>query len=61
MLKWFIILFVVVCICFLCSNVEFSLFEDFSRGVIKQEKTMKKFFESDRQNKEEMQKVIQDY
>jgi len=61
MLKLFFILFVIIGAYFVYNNVDFSKFKDDTTSTIRQEKTMKKFFDADRQNKEETQRVIQDY
>lgn len=61
MLKWFVILFIIVGAYFVCNNVDFSTLKDDATSTIKQEKTMKKFFDADNQNKEETQRVLKDF
>ena len=61
MLKWVILALLIaggVCVYF---NVDFTQLGTNAENAVRNEKTIKKFFEADRQNKEETQQTIQEH
>jgi hypothetical protein len=59
-MKWIVILLIAAAGIWAYYNVDFSNLGNNATNTIKQEKTMKKFFDADKQNKDETQKVIQE-
>ncbi len=57
-MKLFIFIAIVAVAIWAYLNVDFSQFKTDATNTIMQEKTMKKFFDADKQNKDETQKVI---
>ena len=60
-MKWIVVLLIVAAGCWAYFNVDFSNFKGNANQTMKQEKTMKKFFTSDEQNKKETQKVLEEF
>ena len=60
-MKWIIILLLVAAGVWACFNVDFANFKENATNTIKQEKTLKIFFEADKQNKEETQQTINEH
>lgn len=61
-MKWIVILLLLgVGIWIFASKSDFSEFQSKTESFIKQEKTLKKFFDADEQNKEETRKVIEEH
>lgn len=60
MIKWIVILLLVVGGIWIYFNVDFSQLGTNTENAIRNEKTIKKFFEADRQNKEETRQTIQE-
>ena len=59
-MKWIVIFLVAAAAIWAYYNVDFQQLGDNATSTIKQEKTMKKFFEADKQNKEETRQVIEE-
>lgn len=59
-MKWIVILLIAGACAWAYFNVDFSNFKGNTENTFKQEKTLKKFFNADEQNKLETQKVIQE-
>ena len=60
-MKWIVILLIGAIGAWVYFNVDFSNFKSDSENTIKQEKTLKKFFNADEQNKQETQKVLENF
>ena len=60
-MKWIVILLVAAAAVWVYFNVDFASLGSNTTESIKQEKTLKKFFEAVRQNKEETQQTIQEH
>ncbi len=60
-MKWIIILLVVAAGVWAYLNVDFANLGTNAENTLRQEKTLKIFFEADRQNKEETQQTIQEH
>lgn len=60
-MKWIVILLLAAAGVWAYFNVDFSNLGAKSENTLRQEKTMKKFFNADQQNKEETQKVLEDF
>lgn len=59
-MKWIIILLVVAAGVWAYLNVDFTNLGSNAEKTLRQEKTMKVFFDADKQNKDETQKTIQE-
>lgn len=59
-MKWIIILLVVGAGVWTFLNVDFTNFKSDAENTFKQEKTLKIFFDADKQNKQETQDTIRD-
>jgi hypothetical protein len=59
-MKWIIILLVVAAGVWAYLNVDFANLGTNAENTLRQEKTLKVFFNADQQNKEETQKTIQE-
>jgi len=59
-MKWIVILLIAAAAFWAYQNVDFSQLGSNTENTIKQEKTLKKFFDADNQNKEETRKVIEE-
>lgn len=57
-MKWIVLLALIAGGVWVYYNVDFNQLGQDTHNAILQEKTMKKFFEADRQNKQETQEVI---
>ena len=60
-MKWIVILLIAAAAVWAYQNVDFSQLGANTEHTIKQEKTLKKFFDADNQNKEETRKVIEEH
>lgn len=60
-MKWIIILLVIAAGVWAYNNVDFAQLGSQTENSLRQEKTMKKFFNADEQNKEETRKVIEQF
>lgn len=60
MLKWIILILLIVGSIWIYFNVDFSEVNNQAEKTIKQEKTLKIFFESDKQGKEQLDKTIKE-
>ena len=60
-MKWIVILLVIAAGVWAYNNVDFAQLGSQTESSLKQEKTMKKFFSADQQNKDETQKVIDQF
>jgi len=60
-MKWIIILLVVAAGVWAYLNVDFANLGSNAENTLRQEKTLKIFFEADKQNKEETQQTIQEH
>lgn len=60
-MKWIVILLVIAAGVWAYNNVDFAQLGSQTESSLRQEKTMKKFFSADQQNKEETQKVIDQF
>ncbi len=60
-MKWIVILLIAAAAVWAYFNVDFTQLGNDTTNTLKQEKTMKKFFNADQQNKEETQRVIEDF
>lgn len=60
-MKWIIILLVVAAGVWAYLNVDFANLGTNAENTLKQEKTMKIFFDADKQNKDETQQTIQEH
>lgn len=60
MLKWIILLILIVGGVWVYFNVDFNQISDNAENAIRNEKTIKKFFDADKQNKEETQQTIRE-
>lgn len=58
-MKWIILLLVVAAGVWAYMNVDFSNFHNDATNTFKQEKTLKKFFDADKQNKDQTRDVIE--
>ena len=59
-MKWIIILLIAAAAVWAYQNVDFSNLGSNTENTIKQEKTLKKFFDADNQNKDETKRVIEE-
>jgi len=59
-MKWIVILLIGAAAFWAYQNVDFSNLGSDTENTIKQEKTLKKFFNADEQNKNETRKVIEE-
>ncbi len=57
-MKWIVLLVLIAASAWVYFNVDFSQLNSNAENTLKQEKTMKVFFDADNQNKEETQKTI---
>lgn len=60
MLKWIILLILIVGGIWVYFNVDFNQVSNNAENAIRNEKTIKTFFDADKQNKEETQQTIRD-
>lgn len=60
-MKWIILLLLVAAGVWAYLNVDFSNLGAQSENTLRQEKTLKKFFDADKQNKDETQEVIDNF
>lgn len=60
-MKWIIILLVVAAGVWAYLNVDFSNLGTDAQSKLREEKTMKVFFDADKQNKDETQQTIQEH
>ena len=60
-MKWIAILLIAAACAWAYFNVDFSNLGSNTNQTIREEKTMKKFFKSDEQNRQETQKVLEQY
>lgn len=60
-MKWIVILLVIAAGVWAYNNVDFAQLGSQTESSLRQEKTMKKFFSADQQNKDETQKVIDQF
>ena len=60
-MKWIIILLVVAAGVWAYLNVDFANLGTNAENTLRQEKTMKIFFDADKQNKDETQQTIQEH
>ncbi|MCR5261764.1 MAG: hypothetical protein K6C94_08000 [Candidatus Gastranaerophilales bacterium] len=60
-MKWIIILLVAAIGCWAYFNVDFSNLNSQADQNLRQEKTLKKFFSADEQNKKETQDVLNNF
>ncbi len=60
-MKWIIILLLIAATAWVYFNVDFNKVGDETENVVKQEKTLKKFFDADNQNKQETQQTINEH
>lgn len=61
MLKWIILLILIVGGVWVYFNVDFTQVSNNAENSVRNEKTIKKFFEADAQNKEETQQTIKEH
>ena len=61
MLKWIILALLIASGVWVYFNVDFTQLGTNAENAVRNEKTIKKFFEADRQNKEETQQTIQEH
>ena len=59
-MKWILFLIIGAIGAWAYFNVDFSNINSNAQNTIKQEKTLKKFFESNRQNQNEINKTLQE-
>lgn len=60
-MKWIIILLLIAAGVWVYFNVDFSQIGNNAENSMRQEKTIKKFFDADQQNKEETQQTINEH
>lgn len=60
-MKWIVILLIGAIGAWIYFNSDFSNVGQNTQNTLKQEKTMKKFFGADEQNKQETQKVLENF
>lgn len=60
-MKWIVILLVIAAGVWAYNNVDFTQLGSQTENSLRQEKTMKKFFNADQQNKDETKKVIEEF
>lgn len=60
-MKWIILLLVVAAGVWAYLNVDFANLGTNTENTLRQEKTLKIFFDADKQNKEETQQTIQEH
>lgn len=60
-MKWIIILLLVAAGWWAYNNVDFANLGSNTENTIRNEKTIKKFFDADKMNKEETQKVLEEF
>lgn len=60
-MKWIVILLVSAVAVWVYFNVDLTTFKEDTTTTIKKEKTLKKFFDADQQNKEETRRVIEEH
>ncbi len=61
MLKWVILVLLIAGGAWVYFNVDFNQLGADAENAVRNEKTIKKFFEADQQNKEETQQTIQEH
>ena len=61
MLKWIILLILIIGGIWVYFNVDFAQISNNAENAVRNEKTIKKFFEADVQNKEETQQTIKEH
>ena len=59
-MKWIILLLLIAAGIWVYFNVDFSKINTNAENALRQEKTLKIFFDADQQNKEETQKTIKE-
>lgn len=59
-MKWIVILLIAAAGVWAYFNVDFSNLGSNAENTVKQEKTLKKFFNADEQNKQETQRVLEE-
>lgn len=57
-MKWFVFILIAAAAVWVYLNVDFTQLHDDATNTIMQEKTLKKFFDADKQNKDETQRII---
>jgi len=60
-MKWIVILLIAAAGIWAYYNVDFVNFKNQTNQTVRQEKTLKKFFNADEQNKKETQDVLRDF
>lgn len=60
-MKWIILLLLIAAGVWAYYNVDFTQLGQDTHSTIKQEKTMKKFFDADKQNKDETREVLENF
>lgn len=60
-MKWIILLLLVAAGWWAYNNVDFANLGSNTKNTIRNEKTIKKFFDADRMNKEETQNVLEEF
>lgn len=60
-MKWIVILLIAAAGIWAYFNVDFANFKNQTNQTVRQEKTLKKFFSADEQNKKETQDVLRDF
>lgn len=60
-MKWIVILLISAAAIWAYYNVDFNQFKQNSTTTIKKEKTLKKFFDADEQNKKETREVLENF
>ncbi len=59
-MKWIILILVIAAGAWVYFNVDFNQVNTNAENALKQEKTLKVFFDADQQNKQETQKTIKE-
>lgn len=60
-MKWIILLLLIAAGWWAYNNVDFANLGSNTENTIRNEKTIKKFFDADNMNKEETQKVLEEF
>ena len=60
-MKWIVILLIAAAGIWAYFNVDIANFKNQTNQTVRQEKTLKKFFSADEQNKKETQDVLRDF
>lgn len=60
-MKWIILLLLIAAGVWAYNNVDFSQLGQDTHNTLRQEKTMKKFFDADQQNKEQTKEVLENF